>query len=208
MLALICFKPVAALVYATALTLTGEGDDPRTVVVGLTMMVLAILVLPALMKLFSWASGSAGHQGSFAGAAATGMGLAAAGVQVGGGIANRRGAARGSSQSSGAAQQQSQHIAQDLGPAVSAGSGGATGAKAAAVAAPPTSAAIGAVYAAGAAVKAASGAAQAAASVMTDDGSPGGATGTDGPTGAKASSSSGGRSTQGNYSRRGGDGSR
>src|SRR4051812_28635897 len=58
MLALICYKPAAALVYASAITLVGEGDDPRTVVVGLTMMLLALVALPALMKLFTWATGS------------------------------------------------------------------------------------------------------------------------------------------------------
>src|SRR5215213_4041012 len=63
MLALICYKPAAALVYASAITLVGEGNDPRTVVVGLTMMLLAIVALPALMKLFTWATGSASAGG-------------------------------------------------------------------------------------------------------------------------------------------------
>src|SRR5215213_3516273 len=63
MLALICYKPAAALVYASAITLVGEGDDPRAVVVGLTMMLLALVALPALMKLFTWATGSASAGG-------------------------------------------------------------------------------------------------------------------------------------------------
>ena len=63
MLALICYKPAAALVYAAALTLVGEGSDPRTVLVGLAMMVLSIAALPALMKLFTWTAGAASSGG-------------------------------------------------------------------------------------------------------------------------------------------------
>src|SRR5215212_1479820 len=77
MLALICYKPAAALVYASAITLVGEGDDPRTVVVGLTMMLLALVALPALMKLFTWATGAASAGGgglsSVAGASVAAM---------------------------------------------------------------------------------------------------------------------------------------
>lgn len=82
MLALICFKPAAALVYASALVLVGESDDVRTVFVGITMMLLATIALPALMRLFTWATGSVGGNGgglaSLAGAAAAGLHAAAA----------------------------------------------------------------------------------------------------------------------------------
>lgn len=54
MAALIAYKPVAALVYATAVVLMGDGNDARTVLVGFTMMLLAIVALPALMRFFSW----------------------------------------------------------------------------------------------------------------------------------------------------------
>jgi hypothetical protein len=77
MLALICFKPAAALVYATALTLVGEGNDPRTVLFGLAMLVLATFALPALMKFFTWTTGAAGHGGG-GGMAATAAAAAAA----------------------------------------------------------------------------------------------------------------------------------
>ena len=77
MLALICYKPAAALVYASAITLVGEGDDPRTVVVGLTMMLLAVVALPVLMRFFTWttgaASGSGGGLAALAGASAAGI---------------------------------------------------------------------------------------------------------------------------------------
>lgn len=50
--AFIAYKPVAALVYATALSLAGnpEGDLIK-VATGVTMMVLAVLALPALIRL-------------------------------------------------------------------------------------------------------------------------------------------------------------
>jgi hypothetical protein len=74
MAALICYKPAAALVYASALAMVGEGDDPRTVVLGLTMMLLAVIALPALMRLFTWttstASGGGGGMAAMAGATA------------------------------------------------------------------------------------------------------------------------------------------
>ncbi|WP_194905732.1 hypothetical protein [Quadrisphaera sp. INWT6] len=54
MTALVAYKPIAALVYATAVVLIGDGQDPRTVLVGFTMMLLAIVALPALMRFFSW----------------------------------------------------------------------------------------------------------------------------------------------------------
>ena len=59
LLALICYKPAAALVYAAALALVGQGQDPRTVFVGLTMMILAIVAMPVLMKFFTWTTGAA-----------------------------------------------------------------------------------------------------------------------------------------------------
>lgn len=57
LLAFILYKPAAAIVYATAFRLTGDkvfGDDDTgliNVIVGLTMMIAALVALPALMKL-------------------------------------------------------------------------------------------------------------------------------------------------------------
>lgn len=74
MASLICYKPAAALVYASALAMVGDGDDPRTVVLGLTMMLLAVIALPALMRLFTWTtsttSGGGGGMAAMAGATA------------------------------------------------------------------------------------------------------------------------------------------
>lgn len=112
MAALIAYKPIAALVYATALTMVGEGNDPRTLLVGLTMIVLAIFVLPALMKFFSWTtgaatSGSSGHAAMALGAGASA--IHAAGAWGGGGSASTQAA----------------NIRQDLGPPTGAAPAGA-----------------------------------------------------------------------------------
>jgi hypothetical protein len=118
MLALICYKPAAALVYASAITLVGEGDDPRTVVVGLTMMLLALVALPALMKLFTWATGSA---------SAGGGGLSSvAGASV---AAIYAGVALRSAPHSSAASQ-ANHLRSDLGPVAGVSTSGAAGASA------------------------------------------------------------------------------
>ena len=57
MLALIFYKPAAAAVYATAFTMIGTGKDPRTVLMGFTMVFLSLLALPALMRFFTWTTG-------------------------------------------------------------------------------------------------------------------------------------------------------
>ncbi|MEV6928439.1 hypothetical protein AB0M46_28680 [Dactylosporangium sp. NPDC051485] len=78
-LALIFYKPMAAMVYATAIYVTGENTstDPRILFVGLAMMVIALVALPALMKFFNWTIGSLqssnGGLGMFATAGAAGM---------------------------------------------------------------------------------------------------------------------------------------
>src|SRR5215472_12168928 len=76
MLALICYKPAAAAVYATAFTMVGSGGSPRTALMGFVMMLLSVLMLPALMKFFTWTTGSIGSSGGgggqFLGAATMG----------------------------------------------------------------------------------------------------------------------------------------
>lgn len=119
MLALICYKPAAALVYGAALTLAGEGDDPRTVVVGMTMLALSLIALPVLMKLFTWAAGRVEGSGG-AGMAAL-AGASAAGIHA-------AAAMRGGPSTGGGASAQAQRIRDDLGPAagpLASGSGGA-----------------------------------------------------------------------------------
>jgi hypothetical protein len=75
MLALICYKPAAAAVYATAFTMIGSGKSPRTVLMGFVMLVLSVVTLPALMKFFTWTTGAvagSGGGGQLLGAAAVG----------------------------------------------------------------------------------------------------------------------------------------
>jgi len=75
MLALICYKPAAAAVYAAAFTMIGAGKSPRTVLMGFVMLVLSVLTLPALMKFFTWTTGAvagSGGGGQLLGAAAVG----------------------------------------------------------------------------------------------------------------------------------------
>jgi hypothetical protein len=104
MLALIAYKPVAAMVYASALALVGDSSDPRTLLVGLSMMILAIVALPALMKFFTWTTGSLSSSGGSATAALAGA--AAATIH-----ARAMMAAPPSSPAS-----QATHIRSDLGP--------------------------------------------------------------------------------------------
>ena len=74
LLGMILYKPAAAIVYATAFKLVGEGafgdSDLTTTIVGLTMIVLAVIAMPALMSLIVPATASV----------ASGAGMASAGV--------------------------------------------------------------------------------------------------------------------------------
>jgi hypothetical protein len=75
MLTLICYKPAAAGVYATAFTLAGSGGGVETMLMGIVMLLLSVLTLPALMKFFTWTTGtisSSGGGGQLLGAATVG----------------------------------------------------------------------------------------------------------------------------------------
>jgi hypothetical protein len=110
MAALIAYKPVAALVYASAIAMVGEGDDPRTVVVGLTMMLLAVIALPALLKLFNWTTAGAGGGG--------GGGMAAVAASSAAAI-HAHAALRSTSDGEGrGGERQAEHIRHDLAPTV------------------------------------------------------------------------------------------
>jgi hypothetical protein len=77
MLALICYKPAAAAVYAAAFTMIGSGRGTRTVLMGFVTLLLSVIALPALMKFFTWTTGSlaeSGGGGQLVGAAAVGVG--------------------------------------------------------------------------------------------------------------------------------------
>ncbi len=96
LLAFILYKPAAAIVYATAFKLSGtsifkdDGSGLISVIVGLTLMAVALVALPALMSLIipavsSVASGSGMATAALAGAAMLPSGAVAAGKLLGGG---------------------------------------------------------------------------------------------------------------------------
>jgi hypothetical protein len=107
MLALICYKPAAAAVYAAAFTMVGSSRSPRTTLLGFAMMVLSVLMLPALMKFFTWTTGSIGSTGGGGGQL---LGAATMGA-----------IAFGAMRPSGAAQDQAANINSSLGPLPSGG---------------------------------------------------------------------------------------
>ncbi len=76
LLAFILYKPAAATVYASAFLLIGRGQDAASVLSGLFLMILAIVALPALLRLLTPAVAAATSSGAAGGAAA------AAGVTV------------------------------------------------------------------------------------------------------------------------------
>ena len=78
MLALICYKPIAASVYATAFALMG-ADGIRNSIMGLAVLVLAIVAMPATMKFFNWSVGTLASNASTLGMLGT---AAAAGVHA------------------------------------------------------------------------------------------------------------------------------
>lgn len=118
MLALICYKPAAAAVYATAFTMIGSGGSPQTALMGFVMLLLSVLILPALMRFFTWTTGtiaSSAGGGQLLGAATVGA-IAIGAMRSSGG---------------GSAQDQAAYLDSRLGPQPPGGSGGG------AVGAPP-----------------------------------------------------------------------
>src|SRR6266568_923762 len=115
MLALICYKPAAAAVYAAAFTMAGSGRGARTTLMGFVLLVLSVLTLPALMKFFTWTTGAIGAPsggGQLLGAATIGA-LAVGALRPGGG---------------GSAQDQAHYIGSALGPPGGGGTAGGPGA--------------------------------------------------------------------------------
>src|ERR1019366_999013 len=111
MLTLICYKPAAAAVYATAFTMIGSGGSPETALMGFVMLLLSVLTLPALMKFFTWTTGtiaSPGGGGQLLGAATVGA-IALGAMRTSGG---------------GSAQDQAAYLNSRLGPPPAGGAAG------------------------------------------------------------------------------------
>jgi type IV secretion system protein TrbL len=98
LLAFVLYKPAAAIVYASAFWLIGEGKDAVQVLSGLALMMLAILALPALLRLLTPAVASA-TSGGGGGAAVAGGVVIATGARA---ITHGSGAAPPSSAPTGA----------------------------------------------------------------------------------------------------------
>ncbi|MFI6041957.1 hypothetical protein ACIA8C_10000 [Nocardia sp. NPDC051321] len=95
-LAFTLWKPVGALVYAIAFTVAGRTQDPQMILLGLILLVMTVVVLPALMRLVSPAVATLGSGGGAGAAMAGGLaGLAMATVGSGGGGSEGRKVAEG-----------------------------------------------------------------------------------------------------------------
>lgn len=80
LVALVLYKPIAAMIYSVGFKFMGHGKDLSTAVIGVMVIALAVIALPAMMKFFSFVGGSVGGGGG-------GGGLALAGGAVGGAAA-------------------------------------------------------------------------------------------------------------------------
>ena len=71
MLALIAYKPIAATIYAVAFALMGDGI--RNLLMGLAVMIMAIIAMPALMRFFNWTVGAIAAGGNSLGMLGTSL---------------------------------------------------------------------------------------------------------------------------------------
>ncbi|MGH3847240.1 MAG: hypothetical protein ACRDS0_38340, partial [Pseudonocardiaceae bacterium] len=81
LLAFVLYKPVAAIIYAAAFFTAGKGNDVGSQLTGLFMIVMAVVALPALMRLLTPAVGAAAS-GAGGGGAAMGLAAATGAVQI------------------------------------------------------------------------------------------------------------------------------
>ena len=81
LIALIFTKPAGALVYFIGLSLTAQADGLQGLVTGLCVMVTALLAMPVLLRLVTFATANVPLGGAL-GSVATVTGLAASGAQV------------------------------------------------------------------------------------------------------------------------------
>ncbi|MEU4778279.1 hypothetical protein [Micromonospora sp. NPDC023633] len=82
LLALVLYKPAAATIYAAVFWMLGKGQDLTTLLTGLVMFCMAIVALPALMRLIAPAVSvlSSGGAGGVAVAATSAVGQVASGA--------------------------------------------------------------------------------------------------------------------------------
>lgn len=87
LLALICYKPAAAAVYATTFTFIGSGHSgTRERLMGVCALILSLVALPVLIKFFTFATGTVGqHSGGGILGTAVGAMVAVGSLRAGGG---------------------------------------------------------------------------------------------------------------------------
>jgi type IV secretion system protein TrbL len=90
LIALVAYKPMAAMIYAIGLQLMGEADDLATAITGVMVLILAVLALPAMLRFFQWTGVSSGGGGGAAGVLAAGATGAIALHQIAGGSSANR----------------------------------------------------------------------------------------------------------------------
>ncbi|GAA4009831.1 hypothetical protein GCM10022247_34960 [Allokutzneria multivorans] len=75
-LSLILYQPIAAIIFSIGLQLLGHGTDFSTILVGLTILVMAVISMPTMMRFFDWGGQQLVNSGG-SGSAAAGIGAAA-----------------------------------------------------------------------------------------------------------------------------------
>jgi hypothetical protein len=129
LISFVLYKPVAATVYATGFWLIGEGTTLSDVLAGLMTFVMALVALPALMRLITPMVGSLAD-GASAGAmagAAMGASLATGAVGVGGALAHMGTAGGGGGGGGGGGDVGGSGGKSASGALLAAGSGGSAG---------------------------------------------------------------------------------
>jgi len=103
LLAFLTFKPAAALIYFIGFSLVGQSSDISTVASGLCVMFTAVVALPALLRLVSFAASSPNPGGGAMSTIATGTGMAASVAQLAGRTGGSGGSAAAAAAPQGAA---------------------------------------------------------------------------------------------------------
>lgn len=99
LIAFLLYKPVAATIYAAAFLGIGKGETISEMIVGIVLFLMALVALPALMRLVTSAVGAVSGGGGGGAAAIAGVGagsqLASGAMKLGGGKKNAVGGGGG-----------------------------------------------------------------------------------------------------------------
>jgi len=101
--ALVLYKPMAAMIYSIGFKFMGTGKDLSTAVIGVMVIALAVIALPSMMKFFSFVGNGIGGGGGGGLALAAAGGASASRMMGGGGGGGEAPAPQGDSSTSQAA---------------------------------------------------------------------------------------------------------